>query len=60
MFTFSLMDTVLCLDTSGSMAGSSLQQLKAAVHKFTDLMAELNVGKIGIAEFGNNTGLRWV
>lgn len=30
------MDTVLCLDTSGSMAGQSLRELKAAVLTYTE------------------------
>jgi len=53
------MDSVLCLDTSGSMAGFKLQQLKAAVLAYTNDMEQENLGgMIGIVEFGSNIGLR--
>jgi len=53
------MDSILCLDTSGSMQGNSLRELKAAVLAFIDFAQQVDIGShIGIVEFGNNTGIR--
>jgi len=53
------MDSLLCLDTSGSMAGSSLQELKRAVLTFIQFAEQVDIGGyIGIAEFGHRTGVQ--
>jgi uncharacterized protein YegL len=42
------LDTILLLDTSGSMAGSGMRELKRACHTFLD----------GVEETATTTGLR--
>lgn len=51
------MDSILCLDTSGSMAGSSLKQLQEAVISFLDINEKLHC-RCAIVEFGGRTGVR--
>jgi len=48
------MDSMLCLDTSGSMAGDSLKELQRAVFSFLEY-SEILEAKIGVAQFGQNT-----
>jgi len=49
------MDNVLILDTSGSMSGIRLDQLKDAVGIFLDNMKGIEVGRVALVEFGQNT-----
>ena len=50
------MDTVLCLDTSGSMYGSGIQELKRAVGVFITTAAKSGLDeRISIVEFGGKT-----
>ena len=56
------LDTVLCLDVSGSMAGKGLRELQAAVYAFLDGVAQtaLQTGlaeNVGIVIFGETTGI---
>jgi len=53
------MDTIFCLDTSGSMAGTRIQELKTAVVKCIEVAAQLQLGeKFGVVSFGSSTGLQ--
>eukprot|EP01124_Arcella_intermedia_P028787 TRINITY_DN5935_c0_g2_i1.p1 TRINITY_DN5935_c0_g2~~TRINITY_DN5935_c0_g2_i1.p1 ORF type:complete len:273 (+),score=48.01 TRINITY_DN5935_c0_g2_i1:52-870(+) len=50
------MDNILVLDTSGSMAGSSLNELKRAVLQFVTLIEKMGLGdRVAIVSFGGNT-----
>jgi len=48
------MDSMLCLDTSGSMAGNSLQELQRAVITFLSYSEKLDA-RVGISQFGEQT-----
>ncbi len=53
------MDTVFCLDTSGSMSGNRLSELQTAVVQCVELAKALDIGqRFGVVSFGGNTGLR--
>jgi len=52
------MDSILCLDTSGSMSGNSLKELQAAVLAFIEYTQKIEGGRIAIVEFGKHTGIR--
>ena len=54
------LDTILCLDTSGSMAGRGLNELKRAVNVFLDGVTQtaLQTGlreNVAVVEFGGQT-----
>jgi len=52
------MDNILILDTSGSMAGTRLAELKGAVIKFIDLIEKLELGdRIAIVQFGGQANV---
>ncbi|XP_077982613.1 uncharacterized protein LOC144437539 [Glandiceps talaboti] len=53
------LDTILCLDTSGSMAGRGMRELKKAVENFIhgvqETASECNLKEnVGVVEFGRN------
>ena len=54
------LDTILCLDTSGSMAGRGLRELKRAVNTFLDGVKQTAVDtglkeNVAVVEFGKHT-----
>jgi len=53
------MDSILVLDTSGSMSGASLRELKRAVVTFIETTEQLGLkSQIALVEFGKNTCVR--